>query len=171
MAERGSDRLGLCLKTAVLSVCSLCLLMFFSFPQCRLIIDPAGSVGPSGTGCDSDWKLVLGSAWLQPGPDTQLGGTPSVWSCLFPRVRRLLRSSVGIVVHIRRPTSLSLSAWVLGCPAAFRASAVSSSRDYSISYSAFSPCSCIFRVLRMFASWPEFFLSAGYGDCGQFFRT
>ena len=74
------------------SVCSLCLIMF-SFPQCRLIIDPAGSVGPSGTGCDSDWKLVLGSAWLQPGPDTQLGGTPSVWSCLFPRVRRLLRSS------------------------------------------------------------------------------
>ena len=85
--------LSLCLTTAVLPVCSLCLLMFFSFPQCRLIIDPAGSVGPSGTGCDSDWKLVLGSAWLQPGPDTQLGGTPSVWSCLFPRVRRLLRSS------------------------------------------------------------------------------
>ena len=75
--------------------------MFFSFPQCRLIIDPAGSVGPSGTGCDSDWKLVLGSAWLQPGPDTQLGGTPSVWSCLFPswvRVRTLIRR----LVRLRR---------------------------------------------------------------------
>ena len=66
MAERGSDRLGLCLKTAVLSDCSLCLLIFFSFPQCRLIIDPAGSVGPSGIGCDSDWKLVLSGAWSQP---------------------------------------------------------------------------------------------------------
>ena len=70
MAERWSDRFGLCLRAAVLSVCSLCLLMFFSFPQCRLIIDPAGSVGPSSTWCDSDWKLVLGSAWLQPSPDT-----------------------------------------------------------------------------------------------------
>ena len=46
MAERGSDRLGLCLKTAVLSVCSLFLLMF-PFPRCRLIIDPARSVGRS----------------------------------------------------------------------------------------------------------------------------
>ena len=36
MAERGSDRLGLCLKTAVLSVCSLCLIMFFSFPSVSL---------------------------------------------------------------------------------------------------------------------------------------
>ena len=39
-----------------LPVCSLCLIMF-SFPQCRLIIDPAGPNGPSGTGCDSDRKL------------------------------------------------------------------------------------------------------------------
>ena len=92
MADLWPDRFSLCLRAAVLSVCSLLSINVFSFPQCRLIIDPAGSVGPSGTGCDSDWKLVLGSAWLQLGPDTQLGGTPSVWSCLFPRVRRLLRS-------------------------------------------------------------------------------
>ena len=59
---------------AVLSVCSLLLRMFL---PCRLIIDPAGSVGPRGTGCDSDWKLVL------PQPvDTQPGGTPSVCSCI-----------------------------------------------------------------------------------------
>ena len=75
MAERGSDRLGLCLKTAVLSVCSL---LFIMFLPCRLIIDPGGSVGPRGTGSDSDWKLVL----LQPGLDTQPGGTPSVCSCI-----------------------------------------------------------------------------------------
>ena len=48
------------------------------FLPCRLIIDPGGSVGPRGTGCDSDWKLVL----LQPGLDTLLGGTPSVCSCI-----------------------------------------------------------------------------------------
>ena len=35
MAERGFDLLGLCLKTAVLSDCSHCLIMFFSFPQWR----------------------------------------------------------------------------------------------------------------------------------------
>ena len=86
MADLWPDCFSLCLRAVVLSVCSLLLKMFL---PCRLIIDPAGSVGPSGTGCDSDWKLVL----LQPGPDTQLGGAPSVWSCLFPRVRRLLRSS------------------------------------------------------------------------------
>ena len=46
MVERGSDRLGLCLKTAVLSVCSLCLIMFFFLSlSVVLIIDPAGSVG------------------------------------------------------------------------------------------------------------------------------
>ena len=59
----------------MLSVCSLLLIMFL---PCRLIIDPGGSVSPRGTGCDSDWKLVL----LQPGLDTQLGGTPSVCSCI-----------------------------------------------------------------------------------------
>ena len=77
MAKHWSDRFSLCLKAAVLSVCSLLKKMFL---PCRLIIDPAGSVGPRGTGCDSDWKLVL----LQPGLDTQLGGTPSVCSCIFP---------------------------------------------------------------------------------------
>ena len=29
------------------------------FSLCPLIIDPAGSVGPRGTGCDLGWKLVL----------------------------------------------------------------------------------------------------------------
>ena len=75
MAERWTDRFGLCLRAAVLSVCSLLLIMFL---PCRLIIDPGGSVGPRETPCDSDWKLVL----LQPGLDTQLGGTPSVCSCI-----------------------------------------------------------------------------------------
>ena len=58
MAERGFDWLGLCLKTAVLSDCSLCLIMFFSFPRCRLIIDTAGSSGPSGTGAYTGWARV-----------------------------------------------------------------------------------------------------------------
>ena len=78
MAERWTDRFGLCLTAAVLSVCSL--LLIIMSPVSRLLIDPAGSVGPRGNGCDSDWKLVLSSAWLQPGLDTQLGGTPSEWS-------------------------------------------------------------------------------------------
>ena len=73
MADRWPDRISLRLRAAVLSVCSLLLIMFL---PCRLIIDPGGSVGPRGTGCDSDWKLVL----LQPGLDTQFGGTPSVCS-------------------------------------------------------------------------------------------
>ena len=56
MADLWPDRFSLCLRAAVLSVCSLLLIMFL---PCRLIIDPAGSVGPRGTGSDSDWKLVL----------------------------------------------------------------------------------------------------------------
>ena len=75
MAVRWPGRFSLCLRAAVLSVYSLLLKMFVPY---RLIIDPAGSVGPRGTGCDSDWKLVL----LQPGLDTQPGGTPSVCSCI-----------------------------------------------------------------------------------------
>ena len=75
MADRWPVRFSLGLRAAVLSVCSLLLVMFL---PCRLIIYPAGSVGPRGTGCDSDWKLVL----LQPGLDTQLGGTPSLCSCI-----------------------------------------------------------------------------------------
>ena len=31
---------------------------------CPLIIDPAGRAVPAGTECDSDWKLVLNSAWV-----------------------------------------------------------------------------------------------------------
>ena len=73
MADRWPDRFSLCLRAAVLSVCSL---LFIMFLPCRLIIDPGGSVGPRGTGCDADWKLVL----LQPGLDTKLGGTPF---CMF----------------------------------------------------------------------------------------
>ena len=79
MAERCSDRFGLCLRAAVLSVCSL--LSIIIFPVCRLIIDPAGSVGPRGTGCDSDWKLLL----------QRRGGTPPGWCGLRVTVRSLLR--------------------------------------------------------------------------------
>ena len=63
VGQRGDGDVGASPRSAcelyvrcALPVCSLCLIMF-SFPQCRLIIDPAGSNGPSGTGCDSDWKL------------------------------------------------------------------------------------------------------------------
>ena len=59
----------------MLSVCSLLLIMIVPY---RLIIDLAGSVGLRGTGCDSDWKLVL----FQPGLVTQLGGAPSVCSSI-----------------------------------------------------------------------------------------
>ena len=55
--DRWPDRFGLCLRAAVLSVCSLLLIIIS--PVCRLITDPAGSVGPRGTGCDSHLKLVL----------------------------------------------------------------------------------------------------------------
>ena len=57
MAERWSDRFGLCLRAAVLSVCSLCLIMFFfssaSFNNC-----PSGSSGPRGTGAYTVWVRV-----------------------------------------------------------------------------------------------------------------
>ena len=46
MAERGLVRLGLCLKTAVLSVCSLVLQCFFLSLCVGLKIDPAGRVVP-----------------------------------------------------------------------------------------------------------------------------
>ena len=45
MAERWPDRFGLCLRAAVLSVCSLCIIFF---PQRRLKIDPAGRAVPAG---------------------------------------------------------------------------------------------------------------------------